>query len=123
MRLQVPEEFIDQINDGLRAASGEIHTVIAFHARPARSNWVSADSAQEFGIAPAPAVEALLEVTHEEGRPPFSRGIVRDFIKVIRQDFPLPGAGVLKLVEEPMLYATIESIIDVELGATLLGRE
>ena len=39
-----------------------------------------------------------------------------DFPEVVGEDFPLAGAGVLELVEEPVLHVAVEAVIDVELA-------
>ena len=111
MGFEVSQQAVDQLDDRLGAAAGEIESVIAVVGNQ------PVDHAQEFGIARAPAVEALLEVAHEERRPPLGLFLLsaHDLHEVIFEHLPLAGAGVLEFVEEPVLHAAIQAVIDVEL--------
>ena len=111
MRLEITQQAIDQFDDWLGAASGEIEPVVAVVGN------LGIHHPQELGIACTPAVEALLQVAHEEGCPPLGLFLLsaHDLHEVILEDLPLAGAGILEFVEEPMLHAAIQPVIDVKL--------
>ena len=79
---------------------------------------LAVDLPEEVGITRPPAVEALLEVADEKGGPAgFLNAIeAHDGLEVVLEDEVLPRACVLEFVEEPVLDAAVEAVVDVELA-------
>jgi len=111
MRGQVSQQRVDQVDHRLGASAGVIESVVPFIGDQA------VYLAQQLRVAGAPSVEALLQVAHEECGPPLGLLLVAadDLHEVVLEDLPLAGARVLELVEQPVLHAAIQTVIDVEL--------
>ena len=109
---QVAEQVVQEVHHRLGAAARIVEAVISF------LRDVRVLLAQKLRIAGTPAVEALLEVSDEEYRPPFGTDgmLADDFIDVIFQHLVLAGARILEFIEQPMLHFAVEAVVDVELA-------
>ena len=61
-------------------------------------------------VAAAPAVNGLLGVAHVEER---AVRILDDFVDQITDRGPLHVAGVLELIEQPVVQVAVEPVVDV----------
>ena len=71
------------------------------------------DLAKELGVAPAPPVDGLLDISNVE-EAALAAAILQDLIGEIPKDLPLQIAGVLELVEQPMVESAVQTIVNVQ---------
>ena len=71
------------------------------------------DVVEEARVAAAPGVDRLLHVPDLEERA-LLRNVLHRFVNQWFDDGPLQVAGVLELVEEPVVVASIEAVIDAQ---------
>ena len=67
--------------------------------------------AEQLPVARAPFVEALLQVSHHEDRPVLGR--LDDLVDVTGEHCELRRARVLEFVEEPVLDAAVQAVLDL----------
>ena len=70
---------------------------------------------EEAGIPAAPAVNRLLHIADVE-QAALATGILQDFIYEVGERFPLQIAGILKLIEQPVVESAVKTVIDVKPG-------
>ena len=66
---------------------------------------------KESSVTTAPCVDSLLDVSDlEEGA--LVRGVLNGFVDQVLDDGPLRVVGILKLIEQPVVIACVETVID-----------
>jgi len=107
---QIPEDGVDRRDDRRQrpVAGGDRLD----GDRPLAQAAVLLDHVvEEAVVAAAPAIDRLLDVAHvEEG----AGVVLHDLVDQIRQRLPLAVAGILELVEQPVVEPAVEAVVDVE---------
>ncbi|MEI7990866.1 MAG: hypothetical protein WCH93_00385, partial [Actinomycetota bacterium] len=122
-RRDISEDGVDGIQDFLSRAVGFAEGVRR-DPRFACGIVVITDFKKQLRIAAAPRVDRLLGIPDIEERAG-SSGILDDLINKRGEDVPLRAAGILKLVEHPVVVPGVEPVADCRAPCRIIhaGRE
>ena len=105
------EDAFDRADDGLRGAVGNFQFLFLDHFGFAVV-VAGLDFPEETCVAAAPSVDGLLSVADIE-KGAGARGILNNFVGERIEDAPLGAAGVLEFIEQPVVVASIEPVIEI----------
>ena len=108
IRGQLFKDAVDGIDDRLRRAEGAVQRFFGYKALVLSENLT-----EQPGVAFAPAVDSLFDVTNVKKTSPAGL-VLNDLVNQIGQHHPLQVARVLKLVQQPVIEFGIKSKINVE---------
>ena len=119
----IPENLIDGVEDVGRRAEGKLQADIAEDLAGVTGALLQRMQLRGklFGIGPLEGIDRLLFIADGKDRAvsPIAALAGEEFRDQCIDDFPLPGAGVLRLVDQHVIDAAIELVLDpvADLGA------